>query len=57
MEKTIQEGHSIVIWPNDLKFKDVNDMIIAGLNPKEIIQNNTFRGLEARAKLIGWKRI
>jgi hypothetical protein len=57
MEKTIQEGHAIVIWPNDLKYKDVNDMIIAGLNPEEIIQNNTFRGLEARAKLIGWKRI
>lgn len=57
MEKTIQEGHAIVIWPTDLKYKDVNDMIIAGLNPEEIIQNNTFRGLEARAKLIGWKRI
>ena len=57
MEKTIQDGHSIVIWPNDLKYKDVNDIVIAGLNPEEIIHQNTFKGLEARAKLIGWKRI
>lgn len=57
MEKTISDGHSIVIWPSDLKYKDINDIVIAGLNPTEIIQNNTFRGLEARAKLIGWKRI
>lgn len=57
MEKTVQEGHAIVIWPNDLKYKDVNDMINEGLNPMNIIQNNTFRGLEAKAKMIGWKRI
>lgn len=56
MEKTIEEGHSIVIWPLDLKSKDVNDMINAGLDPVRIIKENTFRGLEARAKLIGWKR-
>lgn len=57
MEKTVQEGHAIVIWPNDLKYKDVNDMINAGLNPMNMIESNIFRGLEARAKMIGWKRI
>lgn len=57
MEKTINDGHSIVIWPQDLKYKDVNDMVMSGLNPEEIIKQNTFRGLEARAKMIGWKRI
>jgi hypothetical protein len=57
MERTIDEGHSLVIWPLDLKYKDVNDMIMAGLNPEDIIKKNTFRGLEARVKMIGWKRI
>lgn len=57
MESTINAGHSIVIWPLDLKYKDINDMIIAGIDPVKIIQENTFRGLEAKAKLIGWKRI
>jgi hypothetical protein len=57
MEKTIDEGHSIVIWPSDLIYKDINDMIVAGLDPEKIIKDNVFRGLEAKAKLIGWKRI
>ena len=57
MERTIDEGHSLVIWPLDLNYKDANDMIMAGLNPEDIIKKNTFRGLEARAKMIGWKRI
>lgn len=57
MEKTIDDGHSIVIWPLDLKFKDINDIVTAGYDPVKIIQENTYRGLEAKAKLIGWKRI
>jgi predicted RNA-binding Zn-ribbon protein involved in translation (DUF1610 family) len=57
MEKTINQGHSIVIWPLDLKYKDINDMILADLDPVSIIKNNTFRGLEAKAKMLGWKRI
>lgn len=57
MEKTIEDGHFIVIWPNDLKYKDINDMIVGGIDPEKIIKENTFRGLEARAKMIGWKRI
>lgn len=57
MEKVIELGHSIVIWPSDLKYKDINDMIIEGINPVEIIEKNTFRGLQAKAKLIHWKRV
>jgi len=57
MQKTISQGHYIVIWPNDLKEKDINDMILAGLPVEEIIKENTFMGLEAKAKLIGWKRV
>lgn len=57
MEKIISEGHSIVIWPSNLKHKDINDMILSGINPIEIIQENTFRGLEAKVKLLGWKKI
>lgn len=57
MEKTINEGHSIVIWPNDLKEKDINDMILEDVPVNEIIKNNTFRGLQAKIKFNGWKRI
>ena len=57
MEKVIDKGHSIVIWPNDLNFKDVNDMILEDIPVMDIIKNNTFRGLQAKIKFNGWKRV
>lgn len=57
MEKTIEMGHSIVIWPLYLKDKDINAMVLEGIDPIEVIKTNTFKGLQAKAKLINWKRI
>lgn len=57
MEKTIDMGYSIVIWPLDLKDKDINAMVLEGINPVEVIKQNTFKGLQAKAKLINWKRV
>jgi hypothetical protein len=57
LEKSIDDNFSVVIWPQDLKYKDINDMILAGLDVQKIVKENTFMGLEAKVKLIGWKRI
>ena len=57
MEKVIDQGHSIVIWPDDLKDKDINDMILNDIPVMDIIKNNTFRGLQAKIKFNGWKRV
>ena len=57
MEKAIQMRFPIVIWPNDLKEKDINDIILSGIDASKIIKENTYMGLEAKAKLIGWKRV
>lgn len=59
-KKFIDEGHEIVIWPQNLDAKDINDMILSGLTSKQIvdiINKNTFSGLEAEIKLMAWKRI
>lgn len=59
MEKVIDNGHSIVIWPDDLKFKDVNELIISGMsshNLQNLIKFNTFNGLQAKLKLNRWSR-
>jgi hypothetical protein len=40
-----------------LKEKDINDMILEGIDVNKIVKENTFMGLEAKAKLIGWKRV
>ena len=56
VEKSINAGNKIVIWPQHIEEKDINDMVIAGHNVKKIIENNTWQGLSAKAKFIAWKR-
>ena len=58
MERLIQQNYELVIWPDTITQKDINDMVLAGVKDiKTIIDNNTFSGLTAKAKLSAWKRI
>jgi len=57
IEKTIQKGHQVVIWKNDILEKDLNDMVLAGLDVQGVVECNTYHGLEAKVKFIGWKRV
>ena len=60
IEKAVEEGYSVVIWPQDIEEKDINDMIISGLTNVEIsdiIHRNTFSGLQAKTQLSHWKKI
>ena len=60
IEKYINENFQVVIWPSDIKQKDINEMILSGKterNIKDIIAQNTFSGLLARTKLIEWKKV
>lgn len=56
-EKLIDSGEKIVIWPNTIKEKDINDMVISGINPQQIITQNTYQGLEAKLKFTTWKKV
>lgn len=56
MASVIDLGYNIVIWPQSLEEKDVNDMVLRGKNIMEIIQKNTFKGLEAKLKHTVWKK-
>ena len=56
---SIEKGFNIFIWPKEIQSKDVNDLILSGtskLEIKEIISNNTHKGLSAMTKLNDWKR-
>ena len=57
MDKSISEQDNVVIWPKNVKEKDINDMVLAGLDPSAIIKSNTFNGLEAKLKFTDWKRV
>jgi transcription elongation factor Elf1 len=55
--KTIDAGHSVVIWPNGIDDKDINDMVMSGLDVQSVIESNTYSGLQAKLKFNTWKKI
>jgi len=55
--KCISRGESVVIWPNGIIEKDINDMVLSGLNVMDVIKSNTHTGLEAKIKFNNWKKI
>ena len=55
--KSVDRGDKVVIWPQRVTEKDINDMILAGQKPQEIINNNTYQGIQAKIKLNEWKRV
>jgi len=60
MEKIIERGHNITIFPEYIQSKDVNDMILSGMDIFEvnaIINSNVYNGLRAITKLSEWKKI
>jgi len=57
IDRCIERGDSVVIWPNNVKEKDINDMVLSGHNVQEMVESNTYHGLEAKLKFTTWKRI
>ena len=57
ISKTIDSGQSVVIWPESIDDKDINDMVMNGLDVQSVIESNTYSGLEAKLKFNTWKRI
>tara|TARA_Y100000310_G_scaffold335358_1_gene417212 strand:+ start:58 stop:1017 length:960 start_codon:yes stop_codon:yes gene_type:complete len=58
METLIDNNYELVIWPDTITQKDINDMVLEGVKDiQKLIDNNTYKGLEARLQLASWKRI
>ena len=60
MDSCIGFGKRIVIWPDSMKHKDINDMIMAGHTKEQIqkiIDDNTFSGAAAKLRFSEWKKI
>jgi len=56
MSKAIQRGYSIVIWPETIKEKDVNDAVLAGIDVQDVLSKNVYKDLEAQLKFNFWKK-
>ena len=60
MQKTIEMGKNVCVWPDHIKHKDINEMVSRGYSPstvQSIIDSNTFSGLEANLQFSRWKKI
>ena len=57
ISNSIDRGEKVVIWPQSVAEKDINDMILVGRDPQQIIKNNTYQGIQAKIKLTEWKRV
>jgi hypothetical protein len=60
MKDAINLGHNVVIWPDNIVGKDINEMVMNGISLDEIeaiISNNTFKNIEAQARFVFWKKV
>ena len=57
ISNTIDRGEAVVIWPNDVKEKDINDMVLAGHDVQSVVESNVYDGLKAKLQFNTWKRI
>lgn len=60
ISKSIESGFRVVIWPNNIIQKDINDMIVAK-KPKKtiesIISNRAVKEVEAQLMFNFWKKV
>jgi hypothetical protein len=57
ISKQIEDGERVVIWPSNIRDKDINDMVLSGHKVKDLVESNTYQGLEAKLKFTTWKRV
>jgi hypothetical protein len=58
--KLLDQDKKVCIWPDHIKQKDLNDMIMAGMSEKQLLQTikeNTVSGLSGKIKFNNWKKI
>jgi transcription elongation factor Elf1 len=60
MQNAIGLKYDVVIWPDTIGGKDINEIILSGKSQdeiEEIISSNTFKGIEAQLKFNMWKKV
>jgi len=57
--KYIDGGREVVVWPEEINKKDINDMVLAyGLQQTiKLVINNVYSGLKAKMKYTYWKKV
>lgn len=56
IDNVIKKNYNVVIWPQTIEEKDINEMVLNGSDPLKTIKRNTFKGLDAQMRFVAWKR-
>lgn len=59
LKKYIDAEYSVCMLPDNLDAKDINDLILLGYTSEEVINlinTNTFKGMEAKLKFASWRK-
>jgi DNA primase len=61
INKAVEQGYNVCIWPDFIEQKDINDMVLkqdlSGPAVQSIIDSNTFTGLAAKMRLQQWSKV
>ena len=60
LKKNIDLGYRVCMLPHTVKEKDINELVLAGYDTNEIIElidANTFQGINAQLKFVEWKLV
>ena len=59
MERVLDKGYKVCIWPTNLVDKDINDMILSdtkAVDIQMIIDMNSYSGLEGKLQMSYWRK-
>lgn len=57
IQRTIERGFKVCIFPSTILWKDINDMVLAGLDVLSLIDNHTYEGLRSVLELNEWRKV
>ena len=57
MQQAVAAGFTMVMWPEYIEEKDINDMVMSGIKVQEVIENNTYSGLQLQLAFNKWKKV
>lgn len=57
LQRLIDSDERVVMWPEDIEGKDVNDMVKDGVNVMSVLRNNIYSGIKAQLELTRWRKV
>jgi len=57
IENVLSIGYKVVLYDTHNTFKDLNDMVLGGINVKEMVERRTFSGIRAKLEFNKWKKV